>query len=102
MPYDAARSLLRMFASLALSVLFTFGYAYAAAKSRRLERLLIPALDILQSVPVLGFLTVAVTGFIVLFPDSMLGLECASIFAILTSQAWKMIRFLLLRHLPAA
>ncbi|MFJ8487722.1 ABC transporter permease [Streptomyces sp. NPDC094038] len=90
LPYDAARSLLRMFAALALSTVFTFGYAYAAAKSRRLERILIPALDILQSVPVLAFLTVAVTGFIALFPGSMLGLECASIFAIFTSQAWNM------------
>ncbi|KOV60649.1 sulfonate ABC transporter permease [Streptomyces sp. MMG1121] len=90
LPYDAARSLLRMFAALAASIVFTFGYAYAAAKSRRLERILIPALDILQSVPVLGFLTVAVTGFIALFPGSLLGLECASIFAIFTSQAWNM------------
>ncbi|MFD9822364.1 ABC transporter permease [Streptomyces violascens] len=90
LPYDAARSLLRMFVALAASIVFTFVYALAAAKSRRLERILIPALDILQSVPVLGFLTVAVTGFIALFPGSMLGLECASIFAIFTSQAWNM------------
>ncbi|MGH4030123.1 ABC transporter permease [Actinomycetota bacterium Odt1-20B] len=90
LPYDAARSLLRMFVALVVSTLFTFVYAYAAAKSRRLERVLIPALDILQSVPVLAFLTVAVTGFVALFPGSMLGLECASIFAIFTSQAWNM------------
>ncbi|MFC7305719.1 ABC transporter permease [Streptomyces monticola] len=90
LPYYAARSLLRMFIALAASVLFTFVYAYAAARSRRLERILIPALDILQSVPVLGFLTIAVTGFIALFPGSLLGLECASIFAIFTSQAWNM------------
>ncbi|MFJ9844987.1 ABC transporter permease [Kitasatospora sp. NPDC101155] len=90
LPYYAARSLLRMFAALALSVVFTFGYAYAAARSRRLERVLIPALDILQSVPVLAFLTVAVTGFLALFPGSMLGLECAAMFAIFTSQAWNM------------
>ncbi|MEU9337641.1 ABC transporter permease subunit [Streptomyces sp. NPDC048290] len=90
LPYDAARSLLRMFAALALSTVFTFVYAYAAARSRRLERVLIPALDILQSVPVLAFLTVAVTGFVALFPGSMLGLECAAIFAIFTSQAWNM------------
>ncbi|MFE6749744.1 ABC transporter permease [Kitasatospora purpeofusca] len=90
LPYDAARSLLRMFAALGLSVVFTFTYAYAAAKSRRLERVLIPALDILQSVPVLAFLTVAVTGFIALFPGSLLGLECAAVFAIFTSQAWNM------------
>ncbi|WP_435796407.1 ABC transporter permease [Kitasatospora aureofaciens] len=90
LPYDAARSLLRMFAALVVSVGFTFGYAYAAARSRRLERVLIPALDILQSVPVLAFLTVAVTGFLALFPGSMLGLECAAVFAIFTSQAWNM------------
>ncbi|MFB6959680.1 ABC transporter permease [Streptomyces sp. NPDC056309] len=90
LPYDAARSLLRMFVALALSTAFTFVYAYAAAKSRRLERILVPALDILQSVPVLAFLTVAVTGFVALFPGSMLGLECAAIFAIFTSQAWNM------------
>ncbi|MEV6976837.1 ABC transporter permease subunit [Kitasatospora sp. NPDC093806] len=90
LPYDAARSLLRMFAALGLSVVFTFGYAYAAARSRRLERVLIPALDILQSVPVLAFLTVAVTGFLALFPGSVFGLECAAVFAIFTSQAWNM------------
>ncbi|MFD8750234.1 ABC transporter permease [Kitasatospora sp. NPDC059577] len=90
LPYDAARTLLRMFAALAVSVVFTFGYAYAAARSRRLERVLIPALDILQSVPVLAFLTVAVTGFLALFPGSMVGLECAAVFAIFTSQAWNM------------
>ncbi|MFB7108413.1 ABC transporter permease [Streptomyces sp. NPDC056291] len=90
LPYDAARSLLRMFVALVLSTAFTFVYAYAAAKSRRLERILVPALDILQSVPVLAFLTVAVTGFVALFPGSMLGLECAAIFAIFTSQAWNM------------
>ncbi|MFJ6216690.1 ABC transporter permease [Streptomyces sp. NPDC092296] len=90
LPYYAARSLLRMFAALALSIAFTLVYAYTAARSRRLERVLIPVLDILQSVPVLGFLTVAVSGFIALFPGSLLGLECASVFAIFTSQAWNM------------
>ncbi len=90
LPYYAARSLLRMFAALGLSVLFTFVYATAAARSRRAEKVLIPVLDILQSVPILGFLSITVTGFIALFPGSELGLECASIFAIFTSQAWNM------------
>ena len=88
LPYYAARSLLRMFIGLVLSVLFTFVYATAAARLRRAEKVLIPLLDILQSVPVLGFLTVTVTAFIDLFPGSELGLECASIFAIFTSMAW--------------
>ncbi len=90
LPYYAARSLLRMFAALGLSLVFTFFYATAAARSRRAERVLIPLLDVLQSVPVLGFLAVTITGFIALFPGSLLGLECASIFAIFTSQAWNM------------
>ena len=90
LPYDAARSLLRMFAALGLSLVFTFFYATAAARSRRAERILVPLLDVLQSVPVLGFLAVTITGFIALFPGSLLGLECASIFAIFTSQAWNM------------
>ncbi|HEY1968168.1 MAG TPA: ABC transporter permease subunit [Pseudonocardia sp.] len=90
LPYYAARSLLRMFVALALSVLFTFVYATAAARLRRTEKILLPILDILQSVPILGFLSVTITGFIALFPGSELGLECASVFAIFTSQAWNM------------
>jgi NitT/TauT family transport system permease protein len=90
LPYYAVRSLVRMFAALILSVLFTFVYATAAARLRRTEKVLIPLLDILQSVPVLGFLSVTVTAFINLFPGSELGLECASIFAIFTAMAWNM------------
>jgi NitT/TauT family transport system permease protein len=90
LPGYALRSLSRMFIALGLSVVFTFVYGTAAARSRRAEKVLIPALDILQSVPVLGFLSITVTGFIALFPHSLLGLECASIFAIFTSQAWNM------------
>ncbi|WP_280693289.1 ABC transporter permease subunit [Kitasatospora sp. GAS204B] len=90
LPYYAVRSLLRMFVALIASVLFTFVYATAAARMRRLEKVLLPVLDILQSVPVLGFLSVTVTAFIALFPGSTLGLECASIFAIFTAMAWNM------------
>jgi NitT/TauT family transport system permease protein len=90
LPYYAARSLLRMFIALGLSTLFTFVYGTAAARSRRWRTVLIPFLDILQSVPILGFLTITVTFFVGLFPGSSLGLECAAIFAIFTSQAWNM------------
>ena len=90
LPYYAGRSVLRMFVALAASFAFTFIYGYAAARSRHAERVLIPLLDILQSVPVLGFLSITVTGFIALFPGSLLGLEARSIFAIFTSQAWNM------------
>jgi NitT/TauT family transport system permease protein len=90
LPYYALRSLSRMFIALFCSVVFTFVYGTAAARSRRAEKVLIPLLDILQSVPILGFLTITVTFFIALFPHSIVGLECASIFAIFTSQAWNM------------
>jgi NitT/TauT family transport system permease protein len=90
LPYYAGRSTLRMFIALGASLIFTFIYGYIAAKSRRAERVLIPLLDVLQSVPVLGFLSITVTGFIALFPGSLVGLEMASIFAIFTSQVWNM------------
>ena len=88
LPYYAARSLLRMFIALFFAYAFSLSYAYVAARSRRWRRVLIPALDILQSVPVLGFLAITVTFFVALFPGSELGFECAAIFAVFTSQAW--------------
>lgn len=90
LPEYALRTTLRMFAAILASLLFTFVVATLAAKSRRAELVIIPALDILQSVPVLGFLTFTVTFFMGLFPGSQLGAECAAIFAIFTSQAWNM------------
>ncbi|HEY4744276.1 MAG TPA: ABC transporter permease subunit [Desulfuromonadaceae bacterium] len=90
LPIYALRSVLRMAAALICSLLFTLSYATLAAKSKRAETVLIPVLDILQSVPILGFLSVTVTGFIAMFPGSLLGVEAASIFAIFTSQAWNM------------
>jgi NitT/TauT family transport system permease protein len=90
LPEYALRTTLRMFAAIAFSLLFTFTVATLAAKSRKAELVIIPALDILQSVPVLGFLTFTVTFFLGLFPTSQLGAECAAVFAIFTSQAWNM------------
>ncbi|GAA1882287.1 ABC transporter permease [Williamsia serinedens] len=90
LPFYAACSVLRMFLGLGVSVLFTFTFATAAARLPRARKLLLPILDILQSVPILGFLSITVTGFIALFPGSQWGPECASIFAIVTSQAWNM------------
>ena len=90
LPEYGLRTVMRMGIALVVSLIFSLGYAAAAAKSPRLEKLLIPVLDILQSVPILGFLSITVTGFIALFPGSLLGYECAAIFAIFTSQAWNM------------
>ncbi len=90
LPYYVARSLIRMFIALGISTIFTLIYGYVAARNRRAEKVLIPVLDILQSVPVLGFLSITVSAFIALAPGSLLGLEMASVFAIFTSQAWNM------------
>src|SRR5579872_5294907 len=90
LPEYALRTTLRMFAALGASLLFTFVVATLAAKSRKAELIIVPALDILQSVPVLGFLTFTVTLFMGLFPGKQLGVECAAIFAIFTAQAWNM------------
>src|SRR6202048_4225124 len=90
LPAYALRTTLRMLAAIACSIVFTFIYAALAAKSRRAEMVLIRLLDILQSVPILGFLTFTVVFFMNLFPGRVLGAELACVFAIFTSQAWNM------------
>lgn len=90
LPDYALRTTMRMLLAMLASLLFTFVYGGAAAKSARAERVLIPMLDILQSVPILGFMSITVVGFLKLFPGSLLGPEFAAVFAIFTSQAWNM------------
>ncbi len=90
LPGYAARTTVRMLAAMALSLLFTFTYATWAAKSQRAAAVLIPLLDILQSVPILGFMSVTVVFFLSLAPGRVLGAEFAAVFAIFTSQAWNM------------
>ncbi|MCP1470686.1 NitT/TauT family transport system permease protein [Sphingobium sp. OAS761] len=90
LPYYALRTTLRMFAALFASLAFTLVVATLAARSRRAGQIIVPALDILQSVPILGFLTFTVTFFMGLFPGRILGVELAAVFAIFTSQAWNM------------
>ena len=90
LPYYLLRTTLRMFLALAGSLVFAAVFAVLAAKYRAAERVLVPMLDILQSIPILGFLSITVAGFIALFPGNLFGVECAAIFAIFTSQAWNM------------
>ncbi len=90
LPVYALRTTVRMLAALVASLIFTFAYATPAAKSRRAETVLIPLLDVLQSVPVLGYLSFTVVFFVSLFPGTSLGPELAAIFAIFTAQAWNM------------
>lgn len=90
LPEYGVRTVIRMFIALFFSVLFSFTIGTLAAKYKRAEQIIIPAIDILQSVPILGFLSITIVGFIWLFPGSLLGPEFAAIFAIFTSQAWNM------------
>ena len=90
LPEYALRTTLRMLAAMVASLLFTFAYGSLAAKNRRAEQILVPLLDILQSVPILGFISFTVVGFMALFPGKVMGAELAAIFAIFTSQAWNM------------
>jgi len=90
LPEYALRTTLRMLAALVVSLVFTFTYATWAAKSPRAGALLIPVLDILQSIPILGYLSVTYLFFLPLVPGKVLGAELAAIFTIFTSQAWNM------------
>ena len=90
LPYYAGRSLLRMFIAFGAALLFSLIYGYLAAKNKTAEKIMIPLLDILQSVPVLGFLSATITAFMTLFPGRLMGVELAAIFAIFTGQAWNM------------
>ena len=90
LPYYLLRTVLRMFTALGCALLFSFVFAAVAVKYRLAEKVMIPLLDVLQSVPILGFQAIAIAPFIALFPGNVLGVECAAIFAIFTSQAWNM------------
>jgi NitT/TauT family transport system permease protein len=90
LPGYAVRTALRMLIALGVSLVFTLTYATWAAKSQRAGTLLVPLLDILQSVPILGFISITVVFFLSLAPGKIFGAELAAVFAIFTSQAWNM------------
>lgn len=90
LPVYAGYSLLRMLLAYVLSLLFTLAYGHIAATNRRAETVMLPILDILQSIPILSFLPAVVLALVAAFPHSNIGLELASILLIFTSQAWNM------------
>src|SRR5437899_3090845 len=90
LPQYTLFSLIRGFAAYTLSLLFTLVYGYVAAYNRRAEMIMLPVLDILQSIPVLGFLPSLVLALISLFPRSNIGLELAAVIMIFTGQVWNM------------
>jgi NitT/TauT family transport system permease protein len=89
LPGYAAQTALRMLVAMVASLLFTFTYATLAAKSQRAATVLVPLLDILQSVPILGF-SITIVFFLQLTPGRVAGAELAAIFLVFTSQAWNM------------
>ncbi len=90
LPYYALRSLLRMFIAYLLALGFTLAYGYQSAYNPRAERVLVPLLDILQSIPVLSFMPSVVLAMVAILPYGNLGPEVASILLIFTAQAWNM------------
>lgn len=90
LPQYGLLTVMRMLIALLFSLIFTFTVGTWAAKSQSAGKILIPCIDILQSVPVIGMLSITVTAFIALFPGNRLGAECASIFTVFVSQVWNM------------
>ena len=90
LPYYAAETTMRMFIALGISLIITFIFGSWAAKNEKAESIIIPLVDILQSIPILGFLAITASAFLMLFPHSLWGAQCAVIFGIITSQAWNM------------
>jgi NitT/TauT family transport system permease protein len=85
------RTVLRLLIALFFSLIATFVLGGIAAKNKHAERIIIPAVDVLQSIPALSFIALTIPVFIGMFSTSMLGPECAAIFTIFTAQAWNMI-----------
>jgi len=90
LPTYALQTIVRMLAAYALSLVFSLSYAYVAYRSSTWSKVLIPLLDILQSIPVLSFLPAVVLALVGLFPGQRLGIEIASILLIFTGMTWNM------------
>jgi NitT/TauT family transport system permease protein len=90
LPHYTFLSLARGLCAYGLSLAFTLVYGYWAAKDPRARRVLLPLLDVLQSIPVLGFMPGLVLALVAAFPHSNAGLELASVVMIFTGQAWNM------------
>jgi NitT/TauT family transport system permease protein len=88
LPLYALYSLVRIGLAYGLSLIFALGYGYLAASSRRAEVVLVPLLDILQSIPVLSFLPGVMLAMVALIPHHQIGVELGSILLIFTGQVW--------------
>ncbi len=91
LPFYTLASVARMIAAMVLSLIFALLAGYLAAVHKRWSRIILPAADILQSVPVLGFFPAAVFFFVRIFGNSAIGVELAAIFLIITSALWNLV-----------
>ncbi|MEC7030774.1 MAG: ABC transporter permease subunit [Pseudomonadota bacterium] len=91
LPYYASRTVLRMFIALFISLICAFFFGALAAKNSLAEKIIIPAIDVMQSIPVIGFLEVSFLWIITHFKGSFLGPEMVSIFAVFVSQVWNLV-----------
>jgi NitT/TauT family transport system permease protein len=90
LPQYAFYSIVRIGLAYLLSLVFAIGYGYLAAYNKRIEALMIAALDILQSIPVLSFLPGVMLAMVALFPTRQIGVEMGAIVLIFTGQVWNM------------
>ena len=88
LPQYALRTSARILIGLVISIIVSIIYALIAAKNERLRKIMIPFIDIMQSIPILGYISFTITGFIAMFPGNILGFELAVIFAVFTCQVW--------------
>ena len=90
LPYYTLRSMMRMVIGLVFSFAFAVIFGALSAKFKAIERVVLPFVNFMESVPLVGFLTFTTVYFLGVFPHSMMGLECAAIFGVFTGQAWNM------------
>jgi len=90
LPYDMLRTTMRLVIGMFFSFIFALVAGVAAEKNKHLERFILPFINIMESVPLLGFITFSTIIFINMFPNSVMGLEAAAIFGVFTGQAWNM------------
>jgi len=90
LPYYALRTTMRLLFGLAFSLIFTIVFGVLAAKYAAMRRIILPFVNFMESVPLLGFLTFTTAFFLGLYPHSVMGLEGLAIFAVFTGQAWNM------------
>ena len=90
LPIYIANTIVRILIALLISLVFSIIIGTLAAKKRKAESVIIPIIDVLQSIPILGFLTISVAGFISIFPHSLWGAQIAIIFSLFTAQVWNM------------